>query len=314
MVVLGAEEVERFLPMAACIEAMAGALAELARGRTRQPLRSLFAPVGAPGAMVWMPAWRAGGPFAAKLLVIVPGNAARGLDAHQGAVALFDGATGELHAVVDAAAVTAIRTAAVSAVATRALARADARELAIVGTGVQAARHLEAIPLVRPIRRVRVAGRSPERARAFAARTGAIACDSVEEAVRGADIVVAATTATAPILETGWLAPGSHVNVVGGPPTQELAAETVAACALVADRRDALENEAREWRDGVARGLFGPAHVRAELGEIVAGLASGRRDDREITLFRSLGLAAEDLAAAELAVARAASARGAGRA
>ncbi len=310
--VLGRAEVERLLPMRGCIDAMAQALADLARGQVSQPLRTAFVPPAAPGLLVWMPAYRPGGAFAMKLLCIVPGNAARGLDAHQGAVVLFDGTTGELRAVLDASTVTAIRTAAVSAVATRALARADARELAIVGTGVQAERHLEAIPLVRPIRRVRVAGRTAARARAFVERHrgGALeilAADDVEAAVRGADVVVLATTATTPVVATEWLAPGCHVNAVGAsvPTARELSAETVAACALFVDRRDSLGAEAGEWIDGVARGLLGPQDVRAEIGAVVAGLAPGRRSEAEVTLFRSLGLAAEDLAAAELAVAAA---------
>src|SRR5262245_55467474 len=198
---LGREDVDRLLAMDACIEAMATALVELSTGRIAQPLRVPFAPADAAGFLVWMPAHR-GGPdpaFAAKLLCIVPDNPGRGLDAHQGAVVLLDGTTGELRAVIDDSAITAIRTAAVSAVAARCLARPDAAELAIVGTGVQAERHLEAIPLVRPIRRARIAGRSAERARAFVDRVRVPAgvevapADSARDAVRGADVVVTAT-------------------------------------------------------------------------------------------------------------------------
>jgi len=310
VLVFSRADVERLLPMDACIDAMAAALVDLSAGRLDQPLRTMFAPRDAAGIMAWMPAHRAGDAplFACKLLVVVPTNPARGLDRHQGAVALFDGTTGELRAIMDASPVTAIRTAAVSAVAARHLARADAAELAIVGTGVQAERHLAAIPLVRPIRRVRVAGRTPERARAFVDRirppagVAVVAAASVEAAVRGADIVVTATTSATPVVELGWLAPGTHVSAVGAsrPPAHELAPETVAACATFTDRRESLEGEAGEWRMGVARGLFGRDHLRAELGEVVAGARPGRASDAEITLFRSLGLAVEDLAAAEL--------------
>jgi ornithine cyclodeaminase len=219
--------------------------------------------------------------------------------------------TGELRAVLDASAITAIRTAAVSAVATRCLARPDAHELAVIGTGVQAASHLEAIPLVRPIRRARIVGRTLAQATAFVERhqrpgLELVAADSAEEAVRGADVVVTATTSPTPVLARAWLVPGAHVNAVGAsrPTTCELDAETVAACALFVDRRQSLEAEAGEWLDGVRAGRFGADHVRAELGEVLAGMRPGRQHEREITLFRSLGLAAEDLAAgAELVAA-----------
>ncbi len=312
---LSHEQVDQLLAMDACIDAMATALVDLTSGRLAQPLRGGFAPPGAAGLMAWMPAHR-GGPdpaFAAKLLCVVPDNPRRGLDAHQGAVILLDGRTGELRAVIDASAVTAIRTAAVSAVATRCLARADAAELAIVGTGVQAERHLAAIPLVRPIRRARIAGRSAERARAFVARVRApagvevVAAESAEAAVRGADVIVTVTSSPTPVVDVAWLSPGAHVAAVGAsrPPARELSPESVAACSLFVDRRQSLEGEAAEWQEGVARGLFGPDHVRAEIGEVLAGTRPGRTSAAEITLFRSLGLAAEDLAAAELAWKRA---------
>jgi len=308
--IYGHAEVERRLPMGDCIEAMAAVLADLARGRLAQPLRTGYAPPAANGLLVWMPAHRSAPTpsFAVKVLCVVPDNPTRGLDAHQGAVLLMDGATGELRAVCDAAAVTGIRTAAVSAVSTRSLARAGASELAIIGTGVQAARHLEAIPLVRPIRRVRVAGRTAEKARAFVERMRAateielVASESAEAAVRGADIVVTATTSPTPVLAREWLAPGAHICCLGAsqPPAHEIDAETVAACALFTDRRDSLDAEAAEWQMGLRAGRFGREHLRGELGEVLAGLRPGRLSDDEITLFRSLGLAVEDLAAAEL--------------
>ena len=308
-----AADVERLLPMRACIDGMAAALADVSAGRIAQPVRTAFAPRDAAGVLVWMPAHRSNAAgsqpsFGTKLLCFMPGNPERGLDAHQGVVVLFDGQTGELRAVLDAATVTAIRTAAVSAVATRLLARADASELAVIGTGVQAARHLESIGLVRPIRRARVAGRSVDRARAFVERErdrhafDIVAAENAEVAVRGADIVVTATSSATPVLRSDWLSPGMHICAVGAsvPPAHEIDAETVAGCALYTDRRDSLDAEAAEWRDGLRRGLFDAGHLRAELGEVVAGARPGRTDADEITLFRSLGLAAEDLAAAEL--------------
>jgi ornithine cyclodeaminase len=242
-----------------------------------------------------------------KILCVVPGNPARGLDGHQGSVMLLDGVTGELRAVIDAAAITAIRTAAVSAVATRLLAREDARELALIGTGVQARKHIEAMLCVRPIERVRVAGRSRERAEQFVAtlRPGARctveAADDAEAAVRGAGIVVTATTAREPVLARAWLAPGTHVNAVGAsrPPHREIDTATWTAAAAFVDRRESVEREAADYQHAIAEGAITADHVRAELGDLLLGRAPGRTSADEITLFRSLGLAVEDMAAAQ---------------
>jgi ornithine cyclodeaminase/alanine dehydrogenase-like protein (mu-crystallin family) len=308
MIILNHDDVERLLPMAECIEVMARALAGFQLGEWTQPLRSVFPPPNANGIMAWMPAHRSGEDpiFGMKLLCVVPGNPARGLDGHQGAVLLQDGVTGEPAAMINASAVTAIRTAAVSAVATRLLAREDSRILAIVGAGVQARHHLESIALVRPIDQVRVVSRTHERAAAFAEAqhpyfAGVIeAVGSVEEAVRGADIVVTATSTRTPVLEERWLSPGTHLNAVGASQRthQEIDAATVAAAALFADRRQSVENEAADYRTALEEGLITPGHIRAELGELLVGTAPGRASAKEITLFRSLGLAVEDIAAA----------------
>jgi ornithine cyclodeaminase/alanine dehydrogenase-like protein (mu-crystallin family) len=314
-VVLTAAEVEELLRPEECIEIVADALVALDRGELTQPLRSVWAPPHAAGVMAWMPAHRAGETplFGLKVLCVIPDNPARGLDGHQGQVLLADGVTGRLTALLDASAVTAIRTAAVSALATRLLARDDASELAIVGTGVQARTHLRSIPIVRPIRRARVAGRTPERARAFADEVAGLVpfpvepAASVEEAVRDADIVVTATTSREPVLARGWLKEGAHVNAVGAsqPPSRELDAETVADALLVTDRRESLENEAAEYRLALEQGAISPSHLHAELGELLTGKADGRTNDRQLTLFRSLGLAVFDVAAADHVVARA---------
>jgi ornithine cyclodeaminase/alanine dehydrogenase-like protein (mu-crystallin family) len=232
---------------------------------------------------------------------------------------LFDGETGELRALVNASAVTAIRTAAVSAVATRALARPDARELAILGSGVQARAHLEAMARVGSFERARVWSRIPEHARAFASDAEAPfpveAVPTAEAAVRGADVVVTATSAREPVVERGWLAPGAHLNAVGSsvPSARELDAATVGASALFADSRESLLAESGDYLLAVEEVGIGPEHVRAELGEVLVGSADGRRSAEELTLFKSLGLAAEDLAAAEHVFAGAAAA-GAGTA
>ena len=299
-----------------CAAAMAAVLAEHARGGTYLPLRSVMAPPGAAGFMGLMPGWRAGGQdgagaFALKAVCIMPGNPARGLDAHQGLVTLFDGESGVPTAILDASAVTAVRTAAVTAVATGLLARGDARVLAILGAGTQARAHLRALAGVRDFAQVRVYAPTGAHAQALVEQAGAARGEagvaaSAEEAVRDADVVVTVTSAREPVLQRAWLKPGAHVNAVGAstPQARELDTATVAASALFCDSRESLRNEAGEFRLAISEGLVaGEEHVRAELGEVLAGAAPGRRDAGELTLFRSLGIAIEDLAAAEHAVA-----------
>jgi ornithine cyclodeaminase len=229
-------------------------------------------------------------------------------------VLLSSATTGEPLAMLNASAVTEIRTAAVSAVATELLARADATELAIIGTGVQARSHLLAIAALRSLTGIRVAGRDPARARRFAAGmrehapVPVTACGSAADAVSGAGIVVTATSSPEPVLRQDWLAPGAHINAVGAcvPQARELDAETIAAAALFTDSRESAASEAGDYLLARAEGAIGPDHIRAEVGEVLTGAAPGRTDDAEITVFESLGLAAEDLAAAALAYRKAA--------
>jgi ornithine cyclodeaminase/alanine dehydrogenase-like protein (mu-crystallin family) len=325
VLVLSHDDVIASLPPGECAEAMAGVLAARARGEAYMPLRSVMAPPGASGFMGLMPAWRGarggGGEavFALKAICIMPGNPKRGLDAHQGIVTLFDGEIGVPTAILDASALTQVRTAAVSAVATKLLARDDARVLAILGAGVQAKAHLEALAGVRGFDTVRIYSRTEAHAQALAEGAAgggpAVALPvpvsvstSAEAAVRDADVVVTATSSREPVLRHEWLGPGVHVNAVGAstPAARELETRTVAASALFPDSRESLRNEAGEYLLAVEEGLIaGEEHVRAELGEVLAGLRPGRRDAQELTLFRSLGLAVEDMAAAELAVASA---------
>lgn len=309
MLILSHDDVVAALSPEACAGAMAAVLAAHARREALMPLRSVVRFEGAAGFMGMMPAWRGGTEpvFALKSLCIMPGNPARGLDSHQGTVTLFDGATGAPTAILDASAVTSVRTAAVSAVATRVLARSSARVLAILGAGVQGKAHLVALPAVRDFDEVRVYSPSRERARALADGRATVA-PSAEEAVRGADVVVLATSSREPVIRLDWLAPGAHVNAIGAsvPTSRELDVETVAASALFCDSRESVRNEAGEYRLALEQGAIdGEDHIRAELGEVLAGLAPGRRGEDELTVFRSLGLGVEDLAAAERAVARA---------
>jgi ornithine cyclodeaminase/alanine dehydrogenase-like protein (mu-crystallin family) len=318
VLVLSHRDVVAALPPRACAEAMAAVLTARARGETYHPLRTVMRPLGAAGLMGLMPSWRgaqrdSGAAFALKAICILPGNPARGLDAHQGTVTLFDGETGVPTAILDASAVTEIRTAAVTAVATGLLARSDARTLAVLGAGVQGRAHLTALAGVRDFGQVRVYAPTQAHAQALAeeaAVPGAqvSAAATAEEAVRGADVVVAATNSREPVLARVWLKPGAHVNAVGAstPQAREIDTATVAASALFCDSRESVRHEAGEFQLAVREGaITGEEHIRAELGEVLAGSAPGRRDNAELTLFRSLGIGVEDLAAAEIAVAAA---------
>ncbi len=315
LLVLSHTDVEAALPMAACIEAMRDALATLARGDAHNPLRFIVRPPQASGLLGLMPAHRAGpqAGYGLKVVVIEPANPARGLDAHQGGVMLFDDATGVPTALVNASAITAIRTAAVSAVATQLLARETATDLAILGASVQARSHLTAMQSVRAFRRIRVWSRRPAQVATFVeemqphVQTDLVACPSAETAVRGADVVVTTTSAREPIVSRSWFAPGAHINAVGSsiPTTREIDSETMGAASLFVDRRESTLNESGDYLMAARDGAVGPDDLQAEIGELLIGQAPGRQTDDELTLFKSLGLAVEDLAAASLAVDRA---------
>jgi ornithine cyclodeaminase/alanine dehydrogenase-like protein (mu-crystallin family) len=309
ILVLNQSEVEHLLDMEGCIEAMAGILEALARGELFQPLRSIAFPPGESSGIGLMPAHRSGSAaaYALKTICLFPDNPVRGLDAHQGTVTLFSGETGQVRALMNASAITAIRTAAVSAVATRLLAREDASELAIIGSGVQGRSHIEAMRAVKPWERIRIASRTHEHAQALAKETAAEAVESVEEAVRGADVVVTATNSSEPVLRHEWLKPGAHVNAVGSSikTARELDTATIVASSLFVDRRESTVNEAGDYLVPFQEGAIGPEHVKAEIGEILTGAHPGRTAPDELTVFKSLGLAVEDLAAAEYVVRRA---------
>jgi ornithine cyclodeaminase len=307
MIVLSQSDVERLLPMRACIEVMASTLASLARGEAILPLRTVIRIPQTADAFGVMPAYLASPKtIGAKVVTVYPGNHGTALDSHQGAVLLFDADTGSLAALLDATAITTIRTAAVSAVATRMLARENASTLAMIGSGVQARAHIEAICAVRPIRSLRVWSRNGEHARRLAAvaredlHLDASVTTTGRDAVRDADIVCTVTSATEPVLCGDWLSPGMHVNAVGActPNARELDSAAVVHSRLYVDRRESALKEPGDILVPLQDGEIGPEHVVAELGELLVGRGVGRRDDREITLFKSLGLAIEDLAAA----------------
>jgi len=308
LLILSHSEVEQLLPMSECISVMEEAFSALARGEADQPLRTIFKPAGVKGVMAMMPAFRAGDSpvFGLKAICVFPGNAAISIDAHQGGVMLFDGKTGVPTALVNASAITAIRTAAVSGLATSLLAAEDASELAIIGAGVQARTHLSAVACVRPIKRVRIASGHFDSAQKFAKEMQpqfpfpVEPVETAEAAVRGADLIVTATTARTPVVQRDWISPGAHINAIGtfSPNAREIDTATMAAATLFCDARESVLNEAGDYLLAAKEGAIGPEHIRAELGEVMIKTHPGRTSRDEITLFKSLGLAIEDLAAA----------------
>jgi ornithine cyclodeaminase len=309
VLILNEHDVQQLLPMNECIEVMERAFVELARGEVEQPLRAIFRPPKLKGVMALMPTFRGGETplFGLKAICVFPGNAAIGKDAHQGAVILFDGRTGELRAIANASAITAIRTAAVTGLATGVLATQDASSLAIIGAGVQARAHLEAIACVRKLQRVRVAATRKESAERFAqSMKSSVECEieavaSPQEAVRSADIIVTVTTSREPVVRREWLAPGVHINAIGtfSPKARELDTATMVSSSIFVDRRESAFNEAGDYLIAAEEGAIGPESILAELGEVLTGQHAGRTSADEITVFKSLGLAMEDLAAAE---------------
>jgi alanine dehydrogenase len=281
--------VNRLLSMEEVIPAMERALADFSSGKVEQPVRTIVPVAEHRGFLGVMPAYT-GAALGTKLVTFYPHNT--DMHTHHATILLFRPETGKPLVTMDGRLITEVRTAAVSAVATQRLARADASVLAIIGSGVQARSHLEALRLVRGFREVRVW--SPRRAAAFAEEHGVRATASAEEAVRGADVVVTATTSSTPVLSGEWLSPGVHINAIGAPRPnwRELDDEVLRHARVYVDSREAAMQESG---DVIAGG-----EIFAEVGEVVSGAKPGRRSAEEVTLFKSLGLAVEDVAAAEL--------------
>ena len=320
VLVIDAHTVRRLLPMAECIEVVAEALGALARDRAINPLRSILGlPFGGSALAVMPGAQVEPATFGVKVISVFPQNREAGMESHQGVVLLFEAEHGRPVAIVDASEVTALRTAAVSGAATRALARPDADDLAILGSGTQARTHLEAMLAVRPVRRVRAWSPTRSRLAGFAAEATerhGIAVEAVAEprdAVEGASLVCTVSGAAAPIVRGEWLASGCHVNAVGSamPTARELDGEAVRRSRLIVDRRESAMHESGDILLAIAEGAIGPDHLAGELGEVLIGAVHGRTDPEQVTLFKSLGLAVEDVAAAH-AVYEAARAAGAG--
>ncbi|MGQ0643508.1 MAG: ornithine cyclodeaminase family protein [Gemmatimonadaceae bacterium] len=303
--VLTHTDVVRLLPMSTCIDLMADALAAASKGEAVLPLRQVVRLPDTPNAFALMPALL-GDTLGAKIITVFPGNDATPYESHIGIVLYFETTNGQLRAIIDASSITAIRTAAVSGLATQLLARKDAGDLALLGAGVQALTHLEAMACARKLRRARVWSRSAERRASFIRQAKARLGIDVEEcvtprdAVERADIICTITASREPVLHGEWLSPGAHINAVGGsiPRARELDSDAVVRARLYVDRRESTANEAGDFLMPRSEGRITDAHIRGEIGELVAGLVDGRVNDAEVTLFKSLGLAVEDVACA----------------
>lgn len=301
-------DVVALLPMSECIEVMATALRSVAEGDSVLPLRTVIRLPDTMNAFASMPAVLGRGSEAslgAKIITVFPGNDATPFDSHIGVVLLFDAEHGALQAIADASSITAIRTAAVSGLATRLLANEDASELAILGAGVLAMTHLDAVRTVRPINRVRVWSRSATRAIAFAERARQkhdveiVVSDSVRDAVTGAHVVCTVTSSRVPVLEGAWLSSGTHINAVGASiaSARELDSAAVKMSRLFVDKRESTMAEAGDFLVPRSEGLLTDDHILGELGDLLLKRVEGRTNVNQITLFKSLGLAVEDVAA-----------------
>ena len=311
--ILRSDEVRALLPMASCIDLMGKTMAAVSRGETVMPLRTAIAMPRDIG-MFGMMAGFLGKPecYGIKLVSLFARNAGTAHSSHLGAILLFETEHGYPVALLDAAEITAIRTAAASAFATDLLAAPDARTLAILGTGEQATRHAEAIRAVRPIDEVRIWGRSRDRAEALVTellKSGvtAEAFEDVAAAVDGSEIVCTTTHAPEPILFGHQIAPGTHLNVVGSsvPSAAEIDNELVAKARFIVDYRDSAVHQAGEYLRALEAGAIGPDHIAGEIGQVASGAVPGREDASQVTIYKSLGNAAQDLAAAHFVLDRA---------
>ncbi|MDX1643610.1 MAG: ornithine cyclodeaminase family protein [Thermoanaerobaculia bacterium] len=314
MLLLGRDDIEELLEPAATVAAVEAALIASSRGEVLQPLRTVLDLPSSAASALFMPAvLPAADALGTKLVTIYPQNRRLGLPTHHGAVLLCDAATGRPTALLEGAALTAVRTAAVTALATRLLARSDTRRLAVLGTGIQAESHLPFLLAERDFTSVAIWSPQEASRQRFAQCVETLVevplqvCDTAEEAVRGADVILTATAAADPVVARDWIEPGAHLNAIGASTAtrREIDGPTVAASRLFVEQRAAALAEAGDLLLAIEAGLVEATHIVAELGEVAVGDRPGRRSDDEITLFKSVGLAIEDLAVARLAVDRA---------
>lgn len=311
--ILDQEQVKQLLPLKHCITLMREAISTLARGASINPLRFVFHPDGTSRLLSMMPAYaNASALLGMKIITVSERGQGSQYDAHQGLVVLFDPQHGTPSAIFEASSITAIRTAAVSAVATDLLAAPEAGDLAILGSGVQARAHLEAMALVRPVRRIRVYSRDVANRRAFVAYAAnslglkVEAMPAVRDALEGADLICTTTSSATPIVEGRWLEPGTHINAVGSciPSAREFDTDTMRRVRLFVDSRESAANESGDFLMAVRDGGIREDAIVCELGELLLG-RKGRSSPADITLFKSLGLAVEDLAAANYVLSQA---------
>ena len=303
LLVLSRADVAAHLSYEACIPLMRDAMTALSQGRTKQLLRQIIDLDGGRAFGV-MPGASAEN-FGAKLISVFP--AADGAPSHRGVVALFDPETGVPAAIVDGSELTGIRTAAASAAATEALARSDARRLAILGTGEQALRHIEAIRAARALDSVTIWGRARDKAEALAERTGANVAATPREAAEQADIICTVTASPEPVLLGRWVAPGTHVNLVGssraGP--IEVDSDLVRRARFFADHEEGVRRQGAEFLKALEEGAVNEDHLLGEIGDVFAGTLPGRTARDDVTVYKSLGSIVQDLAAGWYLVRRA---------
>ena len=305
--ILSADVIHTALPLAECIELMTHTMAAVSDGKAQLPLRSVMPISGGPNLLGVMPgALTAPEALGAKLVCVFPGNSARGLSSHTGAVVLFDPLTGQLRALLDAAAITSLRTPAATAAASRALARSDAGDLAILGTGEQALVHLQALAIVHKLRRIRVWGRSRDKALAWSERAKSL-CDvhvevhdNVSSAVHGADLICTTTASSEPVLKGAWVSAGAHINLVGASvqSASEIDVDGVQRARYFVDYRPSALAQAGELKRAMESGAVTADHIVGEIGAVHLGRCVGRGDRDDITIYKSLGSAAQDLATA----------------
>jgi len=301
---LSKEKIRALLPMNECIDVMEETFRSLARGDLLQPLRSLMRLPDKSGLLGMMPGHAENiGVMGIKVISVFPRNSEAGYPSHQGVVILFDGKHGQPLLMLDAFEVTAIRTAAASAVATRILARENSEVVAIIGSGEQAERHIESMLLARKINQINVWSRTERNARALlekvAERFGISVAvkTNVKDAVRNADIICTVTASADPVVFGDWIKEGTHINAVGActPVTRELDTVAMKRSKLFTDCYESLFNEAGDFLIPKNEGDLAENDVHGEIGEVLEGLKRGRQDDKEITIFKSLGIAAEDI-------------------
>jgi len=298
------EKIASLLPMEECIGVMEKMFRSLAAGECLQPLRNIMRLPDGSGVLGMMPGHAATlGVMGIKVITVFHANSESGLPSHQGIVMLFDAKHGQPLMLFDALEITAIRTPAASAVATKLLSRENSSTLAIIGSGEQAKRHIEAILLVRNLKQINIWSRNEKNANHLVNElSGEYNLNvhvkkTVQQAVQHADIICTVTASKEPVVMGDWIAPGTHINAVGSsiPFARELDTATIVKSKLFTDRYESLFNEAGDFLIPKKEGAVTDEHVKAEIGEVLSGTKKGRENDEEITVFKSLGIAAEDI-------------------